>query len=449
MKPSRIQNRRQPQSGFVLLTMAVAAIAMIGAMGLAIDLGHVYIVKNETQAYVDAAAIAAGLQMDGTTAGITRASNAAGNLAANWNFDSSTLTSPTVEFEALASGTCPSSGTWYSAANVTTALAPTMACVRVAKTVAPSIFFIPVVLTTPVYTQNVTSTAIAGQIAVSASTSIPEGLGPFTGIASCSGTVAQCEASAPDFGLSVGQYYDIQWPQYNSSRSGCGLADGNNGNGKGNGNGNKTNDPSNCFVSPPCPGDGTLDTSGGGTTGPEAEVITNWGSAINGYWGSNSTSKINSYILDTQQLAALSIGTDITPDLANGDKQGSAKVLDDRVNQDVVNYDPSGDDGNAAQTLADYLANTAHNGRRMLPIPMVYPNSTGSQVVGYGLMLLVSNVTAAGSSSTYYAKGDKGVTSDGTGNAPYCGIFAGPWVMGATNGGVTSTSGVSRVRLVQ
>ena len=40
------------------MTMAVTAIAMIGAMGLAIDLGHIFIVKNETQAYVDAAALA-------------------------------------------------------------------------------------------------------------------------------------------------------------------------------------------------------------------------------------------------------------------------------------------------------------------------------------------------------------------------------------------------------
>jgi uncharacterized membrane protein len=81
-----IQSRNPSQRGFVLMTMAITAIALMGAMGLAIDLGHIFIVKNETQAYVDAAAIAAALQMDGTTAGITRAGSAATNLSASWNF---------------------------------------------------------------------------------------------------------------------------------------------------------------------------------------------------------------------------------------------------------------------------------------------------------------------------------------------------------------------------
>ena len=79
------------------MTIAITAIAMIGAMGLAIDLGHIFTVKNKTQAYVDAAAIAAALQMDGTTAGITRASTAVAGLSAHWNFDSATLGTPAVQ----------------------------------------------------------------------------------------------------------------------------------------------------------------------------------------------------------------------------------------------------------------------------------------------------------------------------------------------------------------
>ena len=237
-KPSR----RQRQRGMVLITMTAAAIAMIGAMGLAIDLGHIFIVKNETQAYVDAAAIAAALQMDGTTAGITRANTAATGLSAAWNFSSTTLTSPTVEFASAATG-----ATWYTTANVTSALAPTMNYARVTKTVAPNIYFLPVVMTTKVYTQNVQSQAVAGQVDFSANTSIAEGLGPFIGVASCVGTVAACEASGPDFGLTVGSEYDIQWPQYNSKRKNCG-----------NGNGQLDN----CFVRPPCAGGAAAGTRG-------------------------------------------------------------------------------------------------------------------------------------------------------------------------------------------
>jgi Flp pilus assembly protein TadG len=409
-------SRRKNQHGMVLMTMAICAIAMIGVMGLAVDLGHIFIVKNETQAYVDAAAIAAALQMDGTTAGITRANTAATGLSAHWNFDSATLGTPTVEFSTASSG-----ATWYTAANVTTALAPTILYARVTKTVAPNVYFVPMVMPSPVYTQNVQSQAIAGQVDFSASTSVVAGLGPFTGIAACSGSVSACEGSAPNFGLTVGNEYDIQWPQYNSHRNGCPAT------------------PSACFVRPPCTGDVNLDTNGG-SGDPMQEVVQNWGSSINGYWGSNSTSQLNSYILDTQQLGALAIGTDITPDLASGNKQGTAKILDDRVNQDTINYDPSTATTPSAKLTA-YDANSSRNGRRMMPVPMVYPNSTGSQVVGYGMFLLESDQSSAGGSSGYYA--------GGTGNDPYCAIYAGAWIIGATNGGVGSTSGGGRVRLVQ
>ena len=425
-------SRRNRQRGMVLLTMAVTAIAMIGAMGLAIDVGHIFIVKNETQAYVDAAAIAAALKMDGTTAGITRANTEATNLSAHWNFDSATLSSPTVEFSSASSG-----ATWYTPGNVTTALAPTMRFTRVTKTVAPNIYFVPVVMVNKVYSADVQSRAIAGQVDFSANTSIVAGLGPFTGVAACEGTITACENSAPNFGLTVGNIYDIQWPQYNSSRKNCG-------NGKGNGNGNKA---ANCFVSPPCPGDIALDNAG--NADPMQEVVQNWGPSTNGYWGDQSTSTINKYILDILQLQALAIGTNIDPVLSSGNKQGTAKILDDRVNEDPVNFDISGNNGSGAQKLSDYLGNSAHNGRRLMPIPMVYPNSNNNTtVVGYGQFLLMTNITAGGTSD-YYQTGDGGITTSGTGNDPYCAIYAGAWVIGATNGGVGSTSGGGRVRLVQ
>jgi hypothetical protein len=176
------------------------------------------------------------------------------------------------------------------------------------------------------------------------------------------------------------------------------------------------------------------------TGNPEYEIANNWGASVNGYWGANSTSVINQYILDQKQLATVTIGTDITPDLASGNKQGTAKVLDDRVNQDTINYDPSTATTSALK-LSTYLANSSHNGRRLMSVPMIYPNSTGSQVVGYGMFLLESDQSSAGGTSSYYA--------NGKGNEPYCAIFAGPWVMGATNGGVGGSGSGSRVRLVQ
>ena len=119
------------------------------------------------------------------------------------------------------------------------------------------------------------------------------------------------------------------------------------------------------------------------------------------------------------------------------------------MNEDTVNYDPSGNSGTGSQKLTAYLANTSHNGRRLMPIPMVYPNANNTTtVVGYGQFLLMSNISSAGTSD-YYQKGDGGITSKGTGNDPYCAIYAGAWILGSTNGGVGSTSGGGRVRLVQ
>ena len=417
MTVPRTTTRRNRQRGMVLMTMAICAIALIGVMGLAVDLGHIFIVKNETQSYVDAAALAAALQMDGTSAGLTRANNAATSLSAAWNFSSTTLTSPTVEYAAAATGT------WYTSANVPDP--STVIYARVTKTVAPNIYFVPMVMPTPVYTQNVQSQAIAGQVPFDSNTVIGNGLGPFTGVAACSGSVSSCEDTASsNFGLTVGNEYDIQWPQFNNTRKNCG-----NGNGK---------NISNCFNAPPCDGDVTIN-NGNGNANPMQEVVDNWGSKTNGYWGSTGTSTLNAYILDIQQLAALQKGTDITPDLSSGNKQGTANILDDRVNQDSHNYDATTATTSALK-LSNYFS-SAHNGRRLMPLPMVYPNPTGTQVVGYGVYLLESDQTSTGNTSGYYA---------GTnGNQPYCAIYAGPWVLGSTNGGVASAGGGGRVRLVQ
>src|SRR6478672_4011619 len=96
------------ERGFVLVTVAASAMALVVVIGLSVDIGRMYISKNETQAYVDAAALAAALQLDGTTTGITRANDAATNMSAAWNFSSTVLTNPTVEFSSASSG-----ATWY------------------------------------------------------------------------------------------------------------------------------------------------------------------------------------------------------------------------------------------------------------------------------------------------------------------------------------------------
>ncbi len=96
--------RKSRERGFVLVTMAVAAIALIGVLGLAVDLGHMFISKNETQAYCDSAALAAALVLDGTTSGITNAKAAVTSSTNAWNFSTASVSSPTVTFATALAG---------------------------------------------------------------------------------------------------------------------------------------------------------------------------------------------------------------------------------------------------------------------------------------------------------------------------------------------------------
>src|SRR4051794_7051612 len=96
--------RTRKSRGFVMITMAAAVIALMGIMGLSVDVGTMLIAKNETQAYCDAAALGAAMALDGTTAGITKAQAVVSNSTNKWNFGTKTVTSPTVTFATSLAG---------------------------------------------------------------------------------------------------------------------------------------------------------------------------------------------------------------------------------------------------------------------------------------------------------------------------------------------------------
>src|SRR5260370_2947466 len=52
--------RTTDRKGFTLIATGVCITSLLGMLGLALDLGRVYITKNETQSFTDTAAIAAG-----------------------------------------------------------------------------------------------------------------------------------------------------------------------------------------------------------------------------------------------------------------------------------------------------------------------------------------------------------------------------------------------------
>ncbi len=424
--------RRPRQSGFVLIIMTASAIAMVGALGLAVDMGRVFIIKNETQHFCDSAALAAALQLDGTSAGVTSANSTATSLADNWNFGTTTVGSPTIEYATT------SSGTWTNAPpNPPT----NYIYVRVKSSVSVPMYFLPVVMTTKVYTQTVNSQAIAGQVPVD---TLNTGLSPYSAIAQ--------DNTVSTYGLVKGQEYMIQ--QAHCCQTG---GNGNNACGPPGGPGS----PINCF-------NGTICNDDSDKALWQVEQI--WSASLSGYWGYTSNSLIRAAILDLIQLQPVSVcpwatfstnmtscaaKTNIQPVLSSGQKQQQGIDLDVRANEDAYNLTVAGSgNGNgkkhptvdAAATWANYQtaqANGTTNGRRLLTAPVVWPVTSTVQttVVSYGLFLLETNVYSGTGSSTYYQ-------TAGGGNDSFCAIYAGPPVLGGKKSGGSSSPGAFEVKLV-
>ena len=375
------------KSGYVLVTMAAAGFALMGAVGLAIDMGRLYTVKTESQAFTDAAALAAAIQLDGTSAGITAAKAAVTKTNNTWGFNTKTMSTPTVEFSTSSSGTYstnPGNPAGYIYARVTVSVSAPLA-------------FMPIVMTgTKKYTQTVATRSVAGQISIS---NFPVGLGPYSAI-------GQGSMSGPNFGLVVGEQYSIQWPQFNGTRAGC-----------------NPGNPEKCFNSPPCAGDSKQ----------AMQAVTQyWGSNNNGYWGFSSNADIKASVLDGLQTQPIAVGDNIYPILSNGNKAAEAAVLDLRVTQDAYYADNS---------VSNYVASTTHNGRRLMVVPILNPtDSTTTTVLGFGEFLLLSDGTT---DSNYYQH-------ETNGNDPFCAIYVGPYVLNADDpGGATSGTGAYRVKLTE
>lgn len=84
--------------GFVLIAMCACMFLLLASMGLAFDVGRIYIARNEGQVFADAAAMAAAQQLDGSNEGFTRAVAAAKNLPGRWNMAAETIKGVKIEF---------------------------------------------------------------------------------------------------------------------------------------------------------------------------------------------------------------------------------------------------------------------------------------------------------------------------------------------------------------
>lgn len=189
--------KRRNERGFVLVTIAISALLLVGACGFVVDLGRLYVVHNELQVFADSAALSATLRLNGESGGITRARNEVTAMRQRnaWHLDTQTIPAEavTVEFGRSVSGNAP---------DLWTATPPdppaSFSFTRVTVRVAAPVYFMPVL--TGSTTSYVSATAMAGQLAARN----PSGMFPFTPLAH--------SRTGPDFGLEAGKQYTLKWP---------------------------------------------------------------------------------------------------------------------------------------------------------------------------------------------------------------------------------------------
>ncbi len=184
-----LPRHRRRRKGFVLITTAICALMLMAGIGLAFDLGRMFVVKSEAQSFVDAAALNGAIYLDGTADGLAEADASARGTKGSYHFNSTNFATRIVEFS-------PSSaGPWSSVA----AAPLNSRFVRVITNVPVTLHFLNML--NAGRTTNVSALGIAGQVE---KTVFSEGLFPFSPFAK--------DTVGPRFGLIPGELYTLRWP---------------------------------------------------------------------------------------------------------------------------------------------------------------------------------------------------------------------------------------------
>lgn len=266
---------RPKQRGFVLILFAISCAVLIGFLGMAIDLGRLYLVKSESQNFVDSTALAAAARLDGTQAGIISAANIVAQNMQKYDLASKPFTNVATRFATSVTGP------WYEA-NVAPARSR---FVRVRSSANVPMYFMPLVAAK----QNgiVAASGTAAQVEKKTFT---EGIFPFSPFAH--------SPVGPHYGLTPGQSYTLGWvskPKLNSNNV--------------------------------CPGDNLQSI---------IDLSNAAGSEEHGFIEENSASLIRQTIINDYQTVTRTVGDLV--DLTGGWKSTMSDALQARVNQDSDPY---------------------------------------------------------------------------------------------------------------
>lgn len=339
---------KRGKRGFGLILICVCLTVMIGMLGLAFDVGRMFIVKTELQTFVDASAMAACRQMDGTRTGIqgAHATATAGPLGATkpngWNFDVNPISSVTDTYSTTFGGTYDNYAT--SSSNAVNSYRFT----TLTANVALPLYFLSVIPGLPT-TQPIQASAIAGQQEQTATFS-KGGLVPVA-------PAAHNAADKKNFGLTPNTEYTLKW-----------------------GNGDSTTCPGDLGFNPAdSPSShGFIDLGQGNGNSSLTSVIV--------YGGYPNASSTPNHVSAGDQLGAVpgNRGASIFSSFA------------DRSNQDP---------DQTSLTWEQYKASGTGNGRRIITAPIYDPALSGGNganahitIIGFANFLLDPGTTISGSS---------------------------------------------------
>ncbi|HOQ45367.1 MAG TPA: Tad domain-containing protein [Bryobacteraceae bacterium] len=289
------------KGGFVMIALALSIFFLLGVVGLAVDLGRMYVVKNESQSFCDSAALFAAKELDGTADGIAKAVNKVTWVAQDPNGPMKGFEFGTRQFQNIITefATNWNGPTWVDAAAA--AADPTdYYFVRVRTSNSVNLWFLPVIVGSDA--GSVAAVAVAGR---AVEDTMVQGLAPFapfqlpTDYTLCTAAeLAGCSIDPNDrFGMVKGEWYTIRWMS-----------------------GNLKKDEIPNF----CPGD-------------RCECMmkmANASAASAGYALYQGARDIREAIVGTPPLGTpITIGSEIPLD--NGEMQTEMRALDDRIAQDT------------------------------------------------------------------------------------------------------------------
>jgi Flp pilus assembly protein TadG len=385
------------ERGFVLVALSLSIFFLLGVVGLAIDVGRMYVVKNESQSFCDSAAMFAANELNGTSAGVTAAANRATWVTQDPNGPLKGLEFNTRQFQ---NTTTTFATAWDAASWVDTATAAASPAnyyfARVETHNPVSLWFLAALVGSTA--GSVGASAVAGRALES---TMVQGLAPFApfqmpapGPVCTEAELVGCTLDpANTYGLKKGQWYTIRWLAGNLKAS---------------------------EIPEFCPGD---------QCECMRKLANESGAASAGYALYHGAADIRQAIIGTPPLSTpITLGS--TLDLQNGQVNTEMSALNDRVAQDSDTtsnhyYGPPIVDFSWRAPVP--TANSyAGNGRRIMVMPIqsaagaIDGSPKLNDVVGFGGFLLgpldsyvQGHASTAGACAQYLGEFTVGVPGSG------------------------------------